>query len=69
MSPKSFGLKVSAFCLVFVLSFSQMTAAARPLFEFPFQQDDAKIKKLPRVNYVRSRTIHVKNVSIDLRFD
>ncbi|MBA3335727.1 MAG: hypothetical protein H0T08_09000 [Acidobacteria bacterium] len=69
MSPKSFSLKVSAFCLVFVLSFSQMTAAARPLFEFPFQQDDAKIKKLPRVNYVRSRTIDVKNVSIDLRFD
>jgi len=68
MSPKSFGLKVSAFCLVFILSFSQM-AAARPLFEIPFQQDDAKIKKLPRVNYVRSRSIDVKNVSIDLRFD
>lgn len=68
MNLESLRLKVSAFCLVFILSFAQL-AAARPLPEFPSQQDGAKIKKLPRVNYVRSRSIDVKNVSIDLRFD
>ncbi|MEJ7699421.1 MAG: hypothetical protein WKF71_07205 [Pyrinomonadaceae bacterium] len=68
MNSTSVRLKVSAFCLVFIISFSQM-AAARPLFELPFQQDGAKIKKLPPVNYVRSRSIDVKHVSIDLRFD
>lgn len=33
------------------------------------KQDDDKIKHLPPVNYIRSREIDVKNVSIDLRFD
>ncbi|MGI8638689.1 MAG: M1 family aminopeptidase [Pyrinomonadaceae bacterium] len=67
MYPKSFRLKVSAFCLLFLLTFAQI-ANARPMQQFP-QQDDEKVKKLPPVNYIRSREVDVKNVSIDLRFD
>ncbi|MDQ3180964.1 MAG: M1 family metallopeptidase, partial [Acidobacteriota bacterium] len=68
MNPKSIRVKAAAFFLLFVLTFAQI-GAARPLFEFPYFQDDAKVKKLPPVNYIRSREIDVKNVSIDLRFD
>ena len=32
-------------------------------------QDDKKVKKLPPVNWIRSRTIDVKHIAIDLRFD
>ncbi len=42
--------------------------SARPLVRNPFVQDDEK-KKLPPVNWIRSRNIDVKHVSIDLRFD
>ena len=31
------------------------------------QDDDDKVKKLPPVNYFRSREVDVKNVSIDLK--
>lgn len=68
MNPKSFRLKATAFFLLFLLTFAQI-AVARPIFEFPYFQTDAKVKKLPPVNYIRSREIDVKNVSIDLRFD
>ena len=68
MNPISFRLKVSAFLLLLALSFTQMSVA-RPLFEFPYFQEDGKVKKLPPVNYIRSREIDVKNISIDLRFD
>lgn len=52
--------------LVFLLAFS-MIASARPqpgIFSF---QDDGK--KLPKVNWIRSRTIDVKHLDIDLKFD
>lgn len=42
--------------------------SARPLIHNPFVQTDEK-KKLPPVNWIRSRNIDVKHVSIDLRFD
>nr|MBA2494331.1 hypothetical protein [Acidobacteriota bacterium] len=68
MNPKSFRLKVSAFFLLFLLTFAQI-ANARPMQQFPNRQDDEKVKKLPPANYVRSREVDIKNVSIDLRFD
>ncbi len=69
MNFKSFSGKVSAFLLTFLFAFSQI-AIARPLLQIPKQQDEAKkVKKLPPVNYIRSRTIDVKHVAIDLRFD
>ena len=41
---------------------------ARPMPSNVFVQQDEK-KKLPPVNWVRSRTIDVKHLDIDLRFD
>src|SRR5437899_12821405 len=41
---------------------------ARPLQPSVFLQQDEK-KKLPPVNWIRSRTIDIKNLAIDLRFD
>ena len=68
MQSKIFNKQISAFSLAFVLLFTQF-AAARPLQVFSLQDDPPETKKLPPVNYVRSRNIDVKNVSIDLRFD
>ena len=50
------------------MSFAQI-ANARPMPQIQLLQDDTKVKKLPPVNYIRSREVDVKNVSIDLRFD
>jgi aminopeptidase N len=70
MNSKSFPAKVSAFVLVFLLASSQIVSASPLFFQLPKIQDDSgKVKKLPRVNYIRSRTIDVKHVAIDLRFD
>lgn len=62
--------KILAFLLLFLFSFSSLTQA-RPLNNNPFLQDDGKTdkKKLPPVNWIRSRTIDVKHVLIDLKFD
>ncbi len=68
MNPKSLSLKVSTFFLLFLLTFAQIVNA-RPMPQFQSRQDDEKVKKLPPVNYYRSREVDVKNVSIDLRFD
>ncbi|HXH68869.1 MAG TPA: M1 family metallopeptidase, partial [Pyrinomonadaceae bacterium] len=70
MNSKSFPLKVSAFLLAFLLVSSQIVSASPLFFQLPKIQDDSqKVKKLPPVNYIRSRTIDVKHVAIDLRFD
>ncbi|MGI8788646.1 MAG: M1 family aminopeptidase [Pyrinomonadaceae bacterium] len=69
MNLKSFRVKVSAFLIVFLFAFAQI-ANARPLIQLPQQrQDETKVKQLPPVNYIRSRDVDIKNVSIDLRFD
>ncbi|MCY7374502.1 MAG: hypothetical protein LH472_00835 [Pyrinomonadaceae bacterium] len=68
MYPKSFRVRASAWLLIFLLSFAQI-ATARPLFQLPQRQDDQKVRKLPPVNYIHSREIDVKNVSINLQFD
>lgn len=70
MYQNSFRVKASsALLLIFLTSFASIANAARPLPPFALPQDDSKTKKLPPVNYIRSREIDVKNVSIDLRFD
>ncbi len=62
--------KVSAFLLIFLLTFSQFANARPMLPQIPNRQDDdKKVRKLPRINYIRSRTIDIKHVAIDLRFD
>ncbi len=64
------GTKISVFLLSFLLVFNQF-AAARPL-QNPFlrsSDDNEESKKLPPVNYIRSRTIDVKHIAIDLHFN
>ncbi len=68
MNSKSSKSKISALLFLFLMTFAQI-ANARPMSHNPFRQDDDKVKKLPPVNYYRSREVDVKNVSIDLRFD
>lgn len=60
--------RFSAFVLSALLVFSQF-AAARPL-KNPFLQNQEETgKKLPPVNWIRSRTIDVKHISIDIKFN
>lgn len=47
--------------------FMSSTVMARPLNTNPFRSDEEK--KLPPVNWIRSRSIDVKHLDIDLRFD
>ncbi len=70
MNKKFVRPKVSAFFLAFLLTFTQI-ANARPMMpqQEQKQDDTAKIKKLPPVNYVRSRSVDIKHLAIDLRFD
>ncbi len=70
MNFKFFPVKVSAFLLAFLFASSQIVSANPLFFQLPTIQDDsARVKKLPPVNYIRSRNIDVKHVAIDLRFD
>lgn len=68
MYSKPFRVRIPAFLLMSLLAFAQI-ANARPLFRMLPQQDNTKLKKLPPVNYIRSREVDIKNVLIDLRFD
>ncbi len=70
MNLKSYKSKLSAFVFLCLLTFAQF-ANARPLPQSQNRQqdDDEKVKKLPPINYIRSRDVDIKNVSIDLRFD
>lgn len=63
MNPKLFRLKISAFLLLFLVTFAQIANAQS------LPREMTKVKKLPSVNYIRSREVDIKNVSIDLRFD
>ena len=65
---KTFRPKAFAFMMTFLLAFSQIAAANPVKNPFLLLQDD-EAKKLPPVNWIRSRAIDVKHVAIDLRFD
>ena len=67
MNMKTFRPRAFAFLMTFLLAFSQFASANPVKNPFLAFQDDAK--KLPPVNWIRSRTIDVKHVAIDLRFD
>jgi aminopeptidase N len=54
--------RLIAFAALALFSFSSI-ALAQP------SQKDGEIKKLPPVNWIRSRTIDIKHLDIDLKFD
>jgi aminopeptidase N len=62
-----------AFLMLFTLLFSQLVFAGNPRNEearkFFLQQEKQEKRKLPPVNYIRSRAIDVKHIAIDLKFD
>src|SRR5690349_2940495 len=61
--------RILAFSMLALLGFSTLTAAARPNPNLFIQQKEAAVKKLPPVNWIRSREIDVKHIAIDLKFD
>ncbi|MCD9187666.1 MAG: HEAT repeat domain-containing protein [Pyrinomonadaceae bacterium] len=61
MNRKLFRLPFAAFLFAFILMFSTFVSAQTP----PANE----VKKLPPVNWVRSRDVDIKHVAIDLRFD
>lgn len=67
MIQKTLFGRVIAAALI-VLSGLSMLAYARPMPQSVFVQSDDK-KPLPPVNWVRSRTIDIKHIDVDLRFD
>lgn len=68
MNQTTFSKKYAVLFLSFLLVFAQI-AAARPMPIQAKQDDDKKIKKLPPINYVRSREVDIKHIAIDVRFD
>ena len=71
MILKSLSRRIWAFTMLVLLVFSSFPAAARPLRNAPFRspQEEGEVKKLPPVNWIRSRQIDVKHIAIDLKFD
>src|SRR5215218_10166507 len=59
--------KFAAFSMLVLLVFSSIASARPP--KNPFLTEDGEIKKLPPVNWIRSRQIDVKHIAIDLKFD
>jgi aminopeptidase N len=62
-----------AFLMLLTLLFSQLAFAGNPrneeIREFFLQQDKQEKRKLPPVNYIRSRSIDIKHIAVDLKFD
>ncbi len=67
MILKQLARKISVFSMLVLLVFSSIASARPP--KNPFLEDDGTVKKLPPVNWIRSRQIDVKHLSIDLKFD
>ena len=67
MTYKNFAQRIFAGTMIVLLSLSAMVQA-RPMPRSTFLQQDEK-KKLPPVNWIRSRTIDIKHIDVDLRFD
>jgi aminopeptidase N len=67
MTKQIFRAKAFAFAMTLLLVFAQISWAFPE--KNPFLQQQDEVKKLPPVNYIRSRTIDVKHIAIDLRFD
>lgn len=56
------------FIAVFLISIFAFPAMGRPLVRNPLVQTEEK-RKLPPVNWIRSRKVDIKHVAIDLNFD
>ena len=67
MMQKSFIRQLFAGTMIVLFGLSAIVQA-RPMSQSVFVQQDEK-KKLPPVNWIRSRTIDIKHIAIDLRFD
>ncbi len=67
MILKPLARKIVAFSMLVLLGFSGIVSA-RPL-KNPFLTQEGEVKKLPPVNWIRSRQIDVKHIAIDLKFD
>lgn len=67
MILKQIGRRISAFSMLVLLVFSFIASARPP--KNPFLTESGEIKKLPPVNWIRSRQIDVKHLAIDLKFD
>ncbi|HQU86105.1 MAG TPA: M1 family aminopeptidase [Pyrinomonadaceae bacterium] len=61
MNKKLFRLPFAAFLFALILNLSTFVSAQMP--------EQSEIKKLPPVNWVRSRDVDIKHVAIDLKFD
>jgi hypothetical protein len=61
--------KFLAFSMLVLLGFSSVVTARPPKNFFLQPQQEGEVKKLPPVNWIRSRQIDVKHIAIDLKFD
>src|SRR5215203_6155460 len=68
MTFKLLSRKFLAFSMLVLLGFSSIATARPPKNPF-LQQQEGEVKKLPPVNWIRSRQIDVKHIAIDLKFD
>ncbi|HXF42763.1 MAG TPA: M1 family aminopeptidase [Pyrinomonadaceae bacterium] len=66
MNKRAFYRLFTAYVLIITL-FSGFVVSARPLIKNPLILEEKK--PLPPVNWIRSRNVDIKHVSIDLRFD
>src|SRR5215204_3899593 len=70
MTLKPLSRKIVAFSMLVLLGLSSIPASARPPKNlFLLQREEGEVKKLPPVNWIRSRQIDVKHIAIDLKFD
>ncbi len=67
MILKQLARKMLAFSMLVLLVFSSFASVRPP--KNSFLEDDGAVKKLPPVNWIRSRQIDVKHLVIDLKFD
>jgi aminopeptidase N len=68
MILKPLSRKILAFSMLLLLGFSSIVTARPPKNPFLRQPED-EVKKLPPVNWIRSRQVDVKHIAIDLKFD
>lgn len=69
MIIKPLARRIGAFSMLFLLAVSSISAAARPMNEFVWQEKPQEVKKLPPVHYVRSRDFDMQHVALNLKFD
>ena len=66
MFQKSLARRVAAFVFLILMAFSSVMQASAYAPFWLFSDD---LAKLPPVNWIRSRTIDVKHIALDLKFN